>query len=150
MRRLYAYTQSALQEQVIRLFSQPLYKLPHMIICIITRSTVRNALLKGITAAQIIEYLTLHAHHQSSIKLPVVPEVVSDQIIFWERERTRITAEPAVAFFDFSRQENLSLTSKEAQEQGVLEYSNDNEGVIVVGEEASGKVRSFIETHITE
>lgn len=57
---------------------------------------------------------------------------------------------PAVAFYDFSRQENLTLTSEEAAKMGCLVYTNDNEGVMVVGEEASGAIRTFVEKKITE
>ena len=62
--RIYAYTSSVLQEQILRLFVQMLYKMPHMLIGVITRKSVRNALVNGITARQIIEYLHLHAHPQ--------------------------------------------------------------------------------------
>lgn len=78
--RIYAYTNSVLQEQVIRLFATMIYKLPHMLIAVITRSSVRNALVRGISAAQIIDYLHMHAHPQCMERGPVVPEVVSDQV----------------------------------------------------------------------
>ena len=62
--RMYAYTRSVLQEQVLRLFAEVCYKLPHMLIGVITRASIRNALTKGISAAQIIDYLQMHAHPQ--------------------------------------------------------------------------------------
>ena len=53
-------------------------------------------------------------------------------------------------FHDFSRQENLHITSEEAKRLGVLRYADDNEGVLVVANEAAAEMRSFIERNITE
>jgi transcription initiation factor TFIIH subunit 4 len=64
--KMYAYTTSVLQEQVLRLFTEVDYKLPHMLIGVITRKSVRRALTIGITATQIIDYLYMHAHPQVS------------------------------------------------------------------------------------
>ena len=64
--KMYAYTTSVLQEQVLRLFTEIDYKLPHMLIGVITRKSIRRALTTGITATQIIDYLYMHAHPQVS------------------------------------------------------------------------------------
>ena len=64
--KMYAYTTSVLQEQVLRLFTEIDYKLPHMLIGVMTRKSIRRALTTGITATQIIDYLYMHAHPQVS------------------------------------------------------------------------------------
>ena len=65
--RMYAYTTSVLQEQVLRLFTEINYKMPHMLIGVITRKSIRKALTTGITAGQIINYLHMHAHPQVAL-----------------------------------------------------------------------------------
>ena len=62
--RVYAYTSSVLQVEVLKLFARMCCKLPHMVIAVITRASIRNALVQGISASQIIDYLHLHAHPQ--------------------------------------------------------------------------------------
>ena len=59
--RVYAYTTSVLQQKVMELFAKVDIKLPHMVIGVITRTSIRNALVRGISARQIIEYLNKHA-----------------------------------------------------------------------------------------
>lgn len=65
--RIYAYTTSVLQEKILELFAEICYKLPHMLIGVITRVSVRKALVHGISARQIIEYLHMHAHPQVAL-----------------------------------------------------------------------------------
>ena len=71
--RIYAYTTSVLQEKILELFSEICYKLPHMLIGVITRVSVRKALVHGISARQIIEYLHMHAHPQVALAPAPLP-----------------------------------------------------------------------------
>eukprot|EP00288_Rhodomonas_lens_P004707 CAMPEP_0177725834 /NCGR_PEP_ID=MMETSP0484_2-20121128/19458_1 /TAXON_ID=354590 /ORGANISM="Rhodomonas lens, Strain RHODO" /LENGTH=339 /DNA_ID=CAMNT_0019238365 /DNA_START=88 /DNA_END=1108 /DNA_ORIENTATION=- len=156
--RVYAYTTSVLQEEVLRLFSQVMYKFPNMIISVITRASVRNALIKGITAAQIIEYLQVHAHPQCMLKWPIVPEVVTDQINFWEKERARIVPQPAVVYHDFYSTEAFKLAEGEAHnptKMGASEdplpeclYSDATDNCVVVNEAGHEHMKKFIEANI--
>lgn len=73
---------------------------------ILTRDSVRQALRGGITAEQIIGYLTLHAHTQmlqNEGKQPLPPTVV-DQIKLWELERNRLTYSDGVLYSQFLSQ----------------------------------------------
>ncbi|EKX50217.1 TFB2 transcription factor B2 nucleotide excision repair [Guillardia theta CCMP2712] len=140
---------------ILRLFTRPIYKFPHMIIAVITRESIRNAL--------IIEYLRMHAHPQCLENWPIVPEVVTDQICFWEQERCRIRAEPAVAYHNFFSGEAHRACEKEARrlkfnDKGPGEvakreaclYSDTSEQLLVVPEAADPLIRKFIETSINE
>ncbi len=172
--RVYAYTSSMLQEQVLRLFSTIVYKLPYLLIAIITRTSIRGALVRGISARQIIDYLHMHAHPQCiESGGAVVPEVVTDQIKFWEQERRRIRSEAAVAFTDFSREVNWAAVKREAEKllcvapplppvpgggAGVTPemqvevpkssclYADKNESIVVVSASSDQEIRSFIQT----
>lgn len=76
--RVYAYTSSVLQVEVLKLLAEVRTKLPHMVIAHITRNSIRNALVQGISAAQIISYLEQRAHPQvppADHQLPTPPPV---------------------------------------------------------------------------
>jgi transcription initiation factor TFIIH subunit 4 len=62
--RLYAYTNSPLQIAILNLFVSLKSRFENLVQGIITRDSVRNALSNGITAEQIIYYISSNAHAQ--------------------------------------------------------------------------------------
>ena len=100
--RVYAYTTSAVEVEILRLFTRPDYKLPNLYVGMVTRESVLAALCGGISAEQIVRYLRQHAHPQTR-KTPgaAVPTNVCDQIRLWAREQSRVTRAPAVLYCDF-------------------------------------------------
>lgn len=100
--RVYAYTTSAVEVEILRLFTRPDYKLPNLYVGMVTRESVLAALSGGISAEQIVRYLRQHAHPQTR-KTPgaAVPTNVCDQIRLWAREQSRVTRAPAVLYCDF-------------------------------------------------
>lgn len=60
--RVYAYTDSNLQVALLGLFTELLYRFPNLVVGVLTRDSVRQALRGGITADQIISYLRQHTH----------------------------------------------------------------------------------------
>lgn len=73
---------------------------------ILTRDSVRQALRGGITANQIIGYLTQHAHPQmlQGENASPLPPTVVDQIRLWENERNRFTFTDGVLYSQFLSQ----------------------------------------------
>ena len=62
-----------------------------MVVGLITRESIREALSHGITASQIIQYLTQNAHRECyKSEGPLVPLTVVDQIRLWEVEKERL------------------------------------------------------------
>jgi transcription initiation factor TFIIH subunit 4 len=82
-----------LQTAVLNLFVSVKSRFPNLVVGAITRDSVRKALLSGITADQIISYLTTYAHPQMRKNKPLLPVTVQDQIRLWELERNRIKAQ---------------------------------------------------------
>lgn len=79
--RVYAYTDSSLQIALLGLFTEVLYRFPNLTVALITRESCRQAFRGGITANQIIRFLSQHAHSQSKVAGgPALPPTVSDQI----------------------------------------------------------------------
>ncbi|XP_061720283.1 general transcription factor IIH subunit 4 isoform X2 [Cydia pomonella] len=62
--RVYAYTQTSLQAALLGLFAELVYRFPNLVVGVLTRDSIRQALRGGITASQIIKYLEQHAHPQ--------------------------------------------------------------------------------------
>jgi len=91
--RIYAYTDNPLQTAVLNLFVSLKYRFPNLVVGSITRESVKKALDNGISAEQIISYLTTHAHPQMRKNKPLLPVTVQDQIRLWELERNRLKSQ---------------------------------------------------------
>ena len=74
-RRLYAYTTSAVQAAILRVFVRCDALLPNLFVGTITRDSAVAALEAGITADQIVGFLRQHAHPRVAAKTPIVPAV---------------------------------------------------------------------------
>ena len=99
--RVYAYTSSLVEMEILRLFTRADYRLPNLYVGMLTRESVQNALRAGVDAEQIVAYLRAHAHKQARAKKPSVPGTVSDQIRLWARDMHRVDAEECVLYCDF-------------------------------------------------
>ncbi|PSR74255.1 hypothetical protein PHLCEN_2v9999 [Hermanssonia centrifuga] len=91
--RLYAYTDNPLQTAVLNLFVTLKSRFPNLVVGAITRESVKKALANGITADQIISYLTAHVHPQMRRNKPLLPVTVQDQIRLWELEKNRVKSQ---------------------------------------------------------
>ena len=58
----------------------PYSRFPNLVVSTISRHSVRRALLKGIAAEQIVNYLRQHAHKQMMKFNPIVPKTLADQV----------------------------------------------------------------------
>ena len=98
----------------------------------------------GITADQIISYLTTHAHPQmrkhntsknpSSMGVPpsILPPTVVDQIRLWQLERDRVKATPGFLFKDFVSLAEYEAPCRYAEEIGVLLWKSDRRRMFFV------------------
>lgn len=53
-----------LQLALVGLFAEFLFRFPNLVVGVITRDSIRQALRSGISAEQIISFLKMHAHHE--------------------------------------------------------------------------------------
>ena len=63
------------------------FRFPNLSVFLVTRDSVRQAYKGGITAAQIVRFLRMHAHprqveEKTKHNHPVIPPTVIDQVIF--------------------------------------------------------------------
>lgn len=144
--RLYAYTSSPLQIALLGLFTFVKYRLPNLVVCAISRESIRLALAGGIKAEQIVRFLEENAHpsmydaHRFTNK--AIPETVTDQIHLWEMECNRIETNPATAFTDIEEQVYLSLCTF-ANDIGAILWLSPSPSLrtLVVKKEAADDVR---------
>ncbi|PTD05352.1 RNA polymerase II transcription factor B subunit 2 [Fusarium culmorum] len=132
--RIYAYTQSTLQIAVLALFTKLQMRFPDMVAGRISRQSIRQAINFGITAEQIISYLSAHAHDQmrrtaSLNNKPVLPPTVVDQIRLWQLENERMKTTGGFLFKDFEDHKEYMAVAGFAEEVGVLVWRNDVKGM---------------------
>lgn len=143
--RLYAYTSSPLQISLIALFTTLKYRFPNLVTGKLTRQSIRRAIEMGITADQIISYLTTHAHPQmkkanaakstsntAGFPPSVLPPTVVDQIRLWQLERDRLKATPGFLFKDFASATEFEAPCRYAEEIGVLVWKSEKRRMFFV------------------
>lgn len=143
--RVYAYTSSGFQTNLLGLFTHLRYRLPGLVVAHLTRDAVRNALISGITAEQIIAYLNAHAHPR--LKKGVIPPNVSDEIRLWEAEQHRIQSEPGTLLSDFQSQPAFERVVDFANDLSAILWQDSSRRQLVVDSENYDAVRQFIHRH---
>uniref|UniRef100_A0A1I8HXV2 General transcription factor IIH subunit 4 n=1 Tax=Macrostomum lignano TaxID=282301 RepID=A0A1I8HXV2_9PLAT len=119
---------------LVALFTQPLYRFPNLFCGHITRQSVADALSHGITARQLLSFMTASAHPQlRQRQLPtVLPPTVCDQMLLWERERNRFTFTDSVLYEKFANKRDYQAVKSYASDCGVLLHSVDDRMILVV------------------
>lgn len=142
--RLYAYTESPLQIAVLNLFAHLKARFPNMVTGSLSRDSVRQALRNGISADQIIMYLSVHAHPQMRKNDPVLPTTVVDQIKLWQLEMDRVKATEGYLYSNFRTPQEYQMVVDYAQELGVLEWVNASKKKFFISREGNSQVVDFI------
>ncbi|QGI83493.1 hypothetical protein CEK25_010222 [Fusarium fujikuroi] len=119
-----------LQIAVLALFTKLAMRFPDMVAGRISRQSIRQAIQFGITAEQIISYLSAHAHDQmhrtaALNNKPVLPPTVVDQIRLWQLENERMKTTSGFLFKSFEDDREYKDISRFAEEVGVLVWKND-------------------------
>ena len=78
-------------------FSNVEFRLPNMVVCRLTRSSVGRALDLGVSAVTIRDFLDRHAHPRAAAAGMAVPDNVKDQIYLWEMVSRATFGLPALA-----------------------------------------------------
>lgn len=143
--RLYAYTDNPLQTAVLNLFVSIKWRFPNLVVGAITRESVRKALVNGITADQIISYLTTYAHPQMRKNKPLLPVTVQDQIRLWELERNRIKTQEGFLYTAFASQADYEFVLEYARQLEVVLWENTVKRCFFGSVEGHANIRGFIE-----
>ncbi|XP_052788025.1 general transcription factor IIH subunit 4-like [Mya arenaria] len=141
--RVYAYTDSALNIALLALFCEMLYRFPNMAVANLSRDSVRAALMRGITAEQIISFLKSHAHPEMLKESLSLPPTIIDQVRLWELERDRFKFDEGVLYSQFQSQPDFEKLKDYAKDQDVLVWHNSNKRVMVVSRAGHDSVKKY-------
>ncbi|GAA5843796.1 hypothetical protein JCM5353_001943 [Sporobolomyces roseus] len=153
--KLYAYTSNPLQIAVMALFASLKTRFANFVTGMITRESVRRGLENGITANQIISYLTTRAHPQM-VQLHqqrqgkhnedqnLLPTTVVDQIRLWEHERRRIKHVEGYLYDDFSSEHDYELVANYARDLRVVLLELPRQKRLIVTGDGHAQVREYI------
>ncbi|KAF9238530.1 transcription factor Tfb2 [Melanogaster broomeanus] len=130
---------------VLNLFITMKYRFPNLAVGMLTRDSVRKALSNGISAEQIISYLTTHAHPQMRKNNPLLPVTVQDQIRLWELERNRVKSAEGFLYKDFASQADYEYVLSYAKQLGVVIWENTPKRCFFGTLEGHANIRGFIE-----
>ncbi|EPS66674.1 hypothetical protein M569_08097 [Genlisea aurea] len=142
--RLYAYSSSKLHTEMLRLFSRIEYQLPNLVVATITKESLYKAFQNGITAEQIIMFLQQNAHPRVALRLPCVPENVTDQIRLWESDLNRIEMIPAHIFDEFPSREVFDSACEYARDIGGLLWESSKKMQVVVKADVFTEMKEFL------
>lgn len=146
--KVYAYTSSELQIALLSLFVHLQYRLPNLAVGLVTRESVRSALINGITAEQIIEYLNQHAHEKTETNFTRIPETVAAQIRIWESERNRVQFDQGVLYEKFDSDADFELVVEYATEHDYVIWTNAEKRLLFIREDGHELVRRFVKNHL--
>lgn len=142
--KVYAYSDSRLHCEILRLFSRIEYVLPNMIAAAITKESLHNAFENGIMAEQIISFLQQNAHPRVVKRVPAIPENVTDQIRLWESDMNRVEMTPAHFLDGFISKDAFEAASEFAREYGGLLWENSKKKELIVKSEIMAQMREFM------
>ncbi|OQO10826.1 hypothetical protein B0A48_04127 [Cryoendolithus antarcticus] len=118
--RLYAYTSSPLLISILSLFAKLKTRYPNLTTAKLTQSSIKSAIQSGITADQIILYLTTHSHPVIRNQTPILPPTVVDQIRLWQLQDERMKSSEGFLIKDLGSEADFEAAVRYAEALGVL------------------------------
>ncbi|OWY99301.1 General transcription factor IIH subunit [Phytophthora megakarya] len=147
--KIYAYTTSTLHIAMLSVFVDIVARLPNMAIGFITRESLRSALIHGISAQQIYDFLMKHAHPKMRHNTPVIPENIADQIYLWERERNRVNFIDGILFDGFNTKDDYENVRDYAKNLKVLTWSDPIHFRLSISSTGIEDVRHYIQNQLS-
>ena len=142
--RVYAYTFSDVECEILRLFTRPDYRLPNLYVGMLTREAVHEALDTGVAAEQIIKYIKSHAHPNArkTTNGSGIPPNVADQIMLWAMERRRVRSADCVLYCDFpTGTDEYAAAVKAASDAGVLLWEDREQMKLAVAKSGHERMK---------
>ncbi|EQC32697.1 hypothetical protein SDRG_09671 [Saprolegnia diclina VS20] len=144
--KVYAYTSSSLHIAMLSVFVDIVVRLKNMAVGFLTRESIRSALIHGISAEQIYDFLMQHAHPKMVQNTPVIPENIADQLYLWQRERNRIQFVPGELLEGFTLSEEFAAVVQYARDLDVLTWSDASQHKLTVAQHGADAVRKYIQS----
>ena len=151
--RVYAYTFSDVECEILRLFTRPDYRLPNLYVGMLTREAVHDALDTGVAAEQIIRYIKSHAHPNArkTTNGAGIPGNVADQIMLWAMERRRVRSADCVLYCDFpTGTDEYAAAVKAASDAGVLLWEDREQMKLAVAKSGHERMKEVFKAMRTQ
>ncbi|KAL1407463.1 RNA polymerase II transcription factor B 52 kDa subunit [Vanrija albida] len=142
--KIYAYTSNELEIAILNLFVDIKIRYPNLVVGKLNRRHVKAAMDNGISAYQIIAYLSSHAHPQMyNHPPPLLHPSVTDQLHLWDQERDRLKAEDT-SMFEFFSKELFEETREEAKRNDCLFLAVPDKKLIFIDPAFREAIKDFI------
>ncbi|KAK6907749.1 hypothetical protein I203_101750 [Kwoniella mangroviensis CBS 8507] len=142
--KIYAYTSNELEIAILNLFVDIRIRYPNLVVGKLDRKNVKSAMEKGISANQIISYLSSHAHPQMyNSPPPLLHPTIVDQLHLWDRERNRLKMEDTVMLEFFSK-ELFEDTENEAKANAALQLSVSTQKFLFIEPQTKAAITDFV------
>lgn len=166
--KIYCYTSSPLQIAILNLFVQMKARFANLVTGVVSRESIRSALVNGISAEQILNYLETHAHpgmiklgqdeytkkheFQSSIgntaaidrlKMDILPPTVVDQIKLWQLELDRVHPTKGLLYRDFQNDMEFEKLLKFGEDNGIIVWKDMEKKKFFVTTEGSQQIFDY-------
>ena len=143
-----AYMRSDIHLALLQLFVDVHVRMPNVAIGRITRDKAKQAFRSGITAAQIVEFILLHAHPCVAERWPIIPENVTDQLVLWESENHRMQRQHAVVV-DFKQVPNINAAQfaeilSNLKHVDVLLWESTEQRLVAIAPEGLQMLQSYL------
>ncbi|KAK8858851.1 hypothetical protein IAR55_003081 [Kwoniella newhampshirensis] len=142
--KIYAYTSNELEIAILNLFVDIRIRYPNLVVGKLDRKNVKAAMEKGISAYQIIAYLSSHAHPQMyNSPPPLLHPTIVDQLHLWDKERNRLKTEETVMFEFFSK-ELFDDTEAEAKANAALQLAVPGQKLLFIEPQTKPAITEFV------
>lgn len=166
--KIYCYTSSPLQIAILNLFVHMKARFANLVTGVVSRESIRSALVNGISAEQILNYLESHAHpgmiklgqdeytkkheFQSSIgnttaierlKMDILPPTVVDQIKLWQLELDRVHPTRGLLYRDFQNDMEFEKLLGFGEENGIIVWKDVEKKKFFVTTEGSQQIFDY-------
>jgi transcription initiation factor TFIIH subunit 4 len=121
---------------------------PPQVTGVINRASIRRVLGSGITAQQLLGYLTSHAHPEmgSGGSGPLLPGTVVDQILLWESEKNRLTLTDGHLYQGFLSRDEYQQALEYGETFGWISWRDPGSlSFFVRGPEGHEQLKSFLQ-----
>ncbi|ORY22026.1 transcription factor Tfb2-domain-containing protein [Naematelia encephala] len=148
--KVYAYTSNELEIAILNLFVDIRIRYQNLVVGKLDRGPVKAAMEKGISASQIISYLSSHAHPQMHASPPpLLHPTIVDQLHLWDKERNRLKTDEAIMYEFFSK-ELFEASEAEADKYGGMILSLPEQKRLFVDPALKEAMRDFVVARQTE
>lgn len=138
--KVYAYTTSTYELSILSLFCRIEFKLAFLVVGSISEENINKAFNKGITAQQIVHYLSAYSKY--------LPKAIKDLVFTWESQKKRMSIADSYLYTNFLNFSDFRKVFLFCKENNFLIDHDKQKRMVVVKVEAHPFLKDFVKKHI--